>query len=550
MFINSYRNTIISLLLLCSLTGSLRADESDSVLQFLKISPAPEASSLGNAYISIQGNAHSLYYNPALSSFFTARIGSFIYTPDTYSLYVKNRSPLLKSINFSLSYARYYQSLNYGSLFSTFSLRRIGTFGIGLISLIYDEIPITDIDSSGNYVETGKKMNVGDYCLIINYGYRITENIGVGVNLKGIMEKLHDVTGKTFAADLGFLYIKDQWGVGLSVQNLGMPIKFDQEENDLPLDFTVGGHYEIKYKKLLISPKDKITASAKVTKGVETEFITGLGLEYSWQGIVFLRAGYQIAGVEEGFKAGAGIKYINMNLDYGITFHKELGMVHRIGLAYKWDNKNTGFVVEEKGKLLKASKRGLEIGIQSDKIFKPNTAEFRDDAYDTLDKVVDEVKRSPGYVNIIYIVRIEGNTDDSKKKELSLDLSQKRANAVFKYFADKGIDKKNMVAVGLGENNPLVTNDSFENRMLNRRMDVVLIEKKEEKTASKFIDELPKAEREEIEKLFYFGLDKYYKEDRAGAVQMWKQIKTDNPELQEKIREMINKAEQEMKNKK
>lgn len=530
--------------------SSLAADEADSVLQFLKISPAPEASALGNAYLSIQGNAHTLYYNPALSSFFTSKLGSFVYTPDTYSLYVKNRQPFLRSVNLSASYAMYYQSLHYASFFSTFSLRRIGTVGIGLISLFYDDVPVTDIDASGNYVITGETMNLGDYCLILNYGFRISEYLGVGLNFKGIMERLHDVTGQTFAFDVGALYARDRWGVGLSVQNLGKPITFDQEKNDLPLDFSLGGHYEIKYKPLLISPKDKITVTARMTKGTETEFILGAGLEYSWQGIIALRAGYQTAGVEEGFKAGAGFRYINLGIDYGITFHEDLGMVHRVGLAYKWDNKDTGIVIEEKGKLFKASKRGMEIGLQSDKLFAGNTAELRDDASDTLNKVVEEVKSSPGYVNIIYIVRIEGNTDDKGGKDFNIALSQKRANAVFQYFAKAGIDKKNMVAVGLGENNPLEKNDFFENRALNRRVDIIMIEKKTEKTASKIIDELPKAEREEIEKLYYFGLDKYYKEDRAGAVEMWKKIRTDNKELKQKIEDAIKKAEQEMKQKK
>lgn len=524
--------------------ASIFADEGDSVLQFLKISPAPEASALGNAYVSVPGNANSLYYNPSLTSFFYLKPKTFLYTPDTYSLYAKHQVPLLRAVNISLSYAKYYQSLNYGSLFSTFLLRKVGTIGIGIISLFYDDITRTGIDEYGNYTISDNKINVGDYCLIINYAYKINKRIGVGINLKGIMEKLDDSTGSSFGADVGALYKRHRWGIGIAIQNIGLPVKFDKEKFNLPLDFDIGGHYILKERKFLIDPRDKILITGSVKKGIETEFIIGVGIEYSWREIIFARTGYQIFGNDQGIKAGAGIKYKNMRLDYGISFHRNLSIVHRIGFSASIENKKRIPVPDTKGDLLKKSKRGLEVGIQSDILFEYDKAELKYEAYEILNRVAREIKERPDYD-----VRIEGNTDSTGSEQYNFKLSRKRAESVYEYLMRTGIKKERMIAVGLGEYNPIASNDIETGRQMNRRVDIVLLKRKEEKLIGDLIRELPKAECEKVERLFYFGLDKYYKEYPKGAIEMWKQIKTKNRKLQKLIKKKIRKTEEEIKNK-
>ncbi len=115
------------------------------------------------------------------------------------------------NINIALCYAKFYQSLNYGALFSTFSLRKIGTIGIGVTSLFYDDITSVEVDEHEDY-RLSKKISAGDYCFIANYGYKINKRIGVGINLKGIMEKLADTRGFSFAGDVGALYKRKKWG--------------------------------------------------------------------------------------------------------------------------------------------------------------------------------------------------------------------------------------------------------------------------------------------------------------------------------------------------
>jgi len=528
---------ILIVLLLCS---NIFAKESDSILQFLKISPAPEVCALGNSCVSVSGNANLLYYNPSLTSFFYLKPKPFAYTPDTYSLYAKHKPPLLKAVNISLSYIKYFESLNYGAIFSTFLLKRIGTVGIGIISLFYNEISKTRIDED-NYVLLDK-MSIGDYCVIMNYSRKINNEIGAGINLKGIIEKLDDSTGSSVAADIGAIYNRHKWGIGISIQNIGFPVKFDNERFNLPLDFQIGGHYVLNKRKFLINPGDRILFTGMVKKGIETEFITGAGIEYSWREIAYIRIGYQLFGNEDGIKIGTGVKYKNMMLNYCINFHTSLGIVHRIGFSMLIENKRRIPAPDTTDKLFQKSKRGLEVAIPNDILFEYNKAELKIESYKILDRVVKEIRKHPEYM-----VRIEGNTDNIGSEEYNLILSQKRAYSVYNYLKCAGIEKERMIPIGLGESNPVASNDTEEGRQMNRRVDIVLIKKEGEDFISDLIKELPKFERDNVEVLFYEGLDRYYRLDPKGAIELWKKIRTQNEKLQRLIDEKIEKVKNEIK---
>jgi outer membrane protein OmpA-like peptidoglycan-associated protein len=67
-------------------------------------------------------------------------------------------------------------------------------------------------------------------------------------------------------------------------------------------------------------------------------------------------------------------------------------------------------------------------------------------------------------------VRIEGHTDNLGDDEKNLTLSQRRADAVFKYLSTK-VDPSRLEAVGFGETRPAETNDTPAGREKNRRVE-------------------------------------------------------------------------------
>lgn len=70
---------------------------------------------------------------------------------------------------------------------------------------------------------------------------------------------------------------------------------------------------------------------------------------------------------------------------------------------------------------------------------------------------------------------IEGHTDNSSGNSHNLRLSLRRAKAVKDYLVSQGIDPDRLSAQGFGEGRPIADNSTKEGRMMNRRVEIVLM---------------------------------------------------------------------------
>lgn len=71
---------------------------------------------------------------------------------------------------------------------------------------------------------------------------------------------------------------------------------------------------------------------------------------------------------------------------------------------------------------------------------------------------------------------IEGHTDNTGSTQYNLNLSKKRAMAVFSYLASQEhIPKDRLIVKGHGESRPIVNNDTLDNKALNRRVEIVAV---------------------------------------------------------------------------
>lgn len=70
-------------------------------------------------------------------------------------------------------------------------------------------------------------------------------------------------------------------------------------------------------------------------------------------------------------------------------------------------------------------------------------------------------------------VRIEGHTDSRGGMQYNQDLSERRANAVYRAFLQRGVPAGQMEAAGYGLTLPADTNDTAVGRAKNRRVDLV-----------------------------------------------------------------------------
>ncbi len=99
---------------------------------------------------------------------------------------------------------------------------------------------------------------------------------------------------------------------------------------------------------------------------------------------------------------------------------------------------------------------------------KANLTSKAKDALDQLGAEIPNAKR--------YIVVVDGNTDSVGNAEYNYQLSQRRADAVIQYLAQKyNVPAHKIYLIGLGKDKPVEANKSASGRAKNRRVDVRLM---------------------------------------------------------------------------
>ena len=73
-------------------------------------------------------------------------------------------------------------------------------------------------------------------------------------------------------------------------------------------------------------------------------------------------------------------------------------------------------------------------------------------------------------------VRIEGHTDSIASHQYNQRLSERRAQSVYNYLLNTGVDPAMLEMIGYGETRPVAPNTTPENRQLNRRIEFNVIQ--------------------------------------------------------------------------
>jgi outer membrane protein OmpA-like peptidoglycan-associated protein len=107
--------------------------------------------------------------------------------------------------------------------------------------------------------------------------------------------------------------------------------------------------------------------------------------------------------------------------------------------------------------------------------FELNSADLLESSLPELNRVVRLLKDNPD----IY-VELSAHTCDIGSDRFNEVLSDKRAKSVVNYLALKGIRSQRMVAKGYGEKIPLAPNDCEENRALNRRVELKILDENDQ----------------------------------------------------------------------
>ncbi len=103
--------------------------------------------------------------------------------------------------------------------------------------------------------------------------------------------------------------------------------------------------------------------------------------------------------------------------------------------------------------------------------FDYNKATLRPESITEINRLIDIMKMYPD----VYI-EISGHTDNTGSAKHNESLSKNRAQAVVDYIVSKGIDKSRLQSAGYGDSKPRATNDTDDDRQLNRRVEAKVID--------------------------------------------------------------------------
>ncbi|GBF51624.1 OmpA family protein [Leptospira ryugenii] len=104
-------------------------------------------------------------------------------------------------------------------------------------------------------------------------------------------------------------------------------------------------------------------------------------------------------------------------------------------------------------------------------LFDFNESKLKEEAEEAVKKIASILKKYPDRE-----IRVSGHTDNIGKKEYNERLSEERAKSVLKELVQKhGMDESKISFKGYADTQPIVSNDSEENRAKNRRVDITII---------------------------------------------------------------------------
>lgn len=327
-------NVLLLLLLFAVMIGhvdtSHATNESQAAVLFLLIEPGAKQAGMGEAYSAIADDATAGYYNPA---------GLAYQDPNKKNLQFMHQNWLP-----SLADDLYYEYLGYSQYAEGW-----GHFAFNIVYLNMGEQFYTS-EHSSDILGTFRSFDV---MASGSYGATMTDNLSLGLTLKGIYSKLSDTgqgqekgkgIGSAFALDCGLMYKAPVKGLTFStvVHNIGPKISYiDVTQADpLPLHVVFGTAYvpvDTEFNKLTIALDifkplvrrhgSPIEAIYKGWNDEDNEFEQidfKFGTEYIYNNFMALRAGYSYDKDGDLMTPtfGFGIIYDRLNVDvayYGAT---------------------------------------------------------------------------------------------------------------------------------------------------------------------------------------------------------------------------------------
>ena len=122
---------------------------------------------------------------------------------------------------------------------------------------------------------------------------------------------------------------------------------------------------------------------------------------------------------------------------------------------------------------------GIKITFDSGILFATNSSTLEYQAKSNIDKLAVILNKYPD-TNIL----VTGHTDADGSDSYNQTLSEKRAKSVSDYAMSQGVNSLRLSVIGLGEKEPLASNETVDGKRLNRRVEIAIFANDDLKNAA------------------------------------------------------------------
>ncbi|MFH1725393.1 MAG: PorV/PorQ family protein [Elusimicrobiota bacterium] len=271
-------------------------------LNFLFLDADARPVGLAGAYTALASDANALLYNPA----------GLARTDRLETTFMHNE---------------YFQ----GVAQEYFGLASAQGWGANLNFLRFGDVPRTTISQPGG---TGETATLNDIAVGLGYGRTVLPGLSAGIGAKWIRETIAGISAGGLAFDAGALYdvpAVERLTLGMSVQNMGRTVTYQQARENLPLNLRMGAAYRFalggQWNTLSLDVTKERSQSPNMAVGVETVVA----------GALPLRMGYGTRNdAGPGIAAGIGWLLGDNRMDYAFEPFGELGSAHRFSVTWRW----------------------------------------------------------------------------------------------------------------------------------------------------------------------------------------------------------------------
>jgi outer membrane protein OmpA-like peptidoglycan-associated protein len=174
-------------------------------------------------------------------------------------------------------------------------------------------------------------------------------------------------------------------------------------------------------------------------------------------------------GAGAGGVAGGLIGYATGHTALGAIIGAAVGGSAGVLIGHKMDQQAAEMRRDIENAKIERVGEGIKITFDSGILFQTNSSQLQPSAQasiETVAKVLNKYQDTD--------ILIEGDTDNTGTEEYNQQLSVRRAEAVANYAKNLGIAGSRISTVGLGESNPVASNDTVDGREQNRRVEVAI----------------------------------------------------------------------------